>query len=64
MPNWVSSILKELYKEHDSACPFLFLTPDRWKVVQKKWQELREEGRSKEWQNNMLVNNKNRDFKT
>ena len=64
MPNWVGSILKELYKEHDSACPFLFLTPDRWKVVQKKWQELREEGRSQEWQNNMLVNNKNRDFKT
>ena len=63
MPNWVKTILQDLYKEHNPDCPFLFLTPERWKVVQKKWAKLRKAGRSKEWQNSMLMNNNYRNFK-
>jgi integrase len=62
MPNWVKTILQDLYEEHDSDCPFLFLTPERWKVVQEKWAKLRDEGRYKEWQNSMLTNNNHRNF--
>jgi len=37
---------------------------NRWQVVQKKWTTLREEGKSREWQNNMLMNNNYRNFQT
>ena len=63
MPQWVKTLLQELYQEHDPDCPFLFLTTERWQIVQKKWAKLRQEGRSKEWQNSMLVNNGLRKFK-
>ena len=62
MPNWVKTLLEELYEELDPNCPFLFLTPDRWQVVQSKWIKLREQGKSREWQNYMLMNNLHRDF--
>jgi integrase len=64
MPQWVKTILQNLYKQHDPDCPFLFLTPERWEVVQRKWAKLREAGRSREWQNNMLMNNNYRNFQT
>jgi site-specific recombinase XerD len=64
MPRWVKTLLQDLYKEHDPDCPFLFLTPERWQVVQRKWAKLREAGRSREWQNNMLMNNNYRNFQT
>lgn len=62
MPNWVKVLLEELYKELDPDCPFIFLTPDRWQVVQKKWTTLREQGKGRKWKNSMLMNNLHRDF--
>lgn len=62
MPNWVKVLLVDLYKELDPNCPFLFLSPDRWQVVQGKWTLLREQGKGREWQNFMLMNNRHRDF--
>ena len=62
MPKWVKSLLQDLYKEHDPSCPFLFLTPERWQVVQNKWTKLRQKGRSRDWENNMLMNNNHRNF--
>jgi len=64
MPQWVKTFLQDLYQEHDPNGPFLFLTTERWAIVQKKWSKLRQEGRSREWQNNMLMNNNYRNFKT
>ena len=64
MPQWVKTLLQDLYQEHDFDCPFLFLTSERWQIVQKKWAKLRQQGLSREWQNNMLMNNNYKNFQT
>lgn len=63
IPKSVLSLLKQLKKEHDPDCPYLLLTPERWKVVQQTWQTMRKEGRTREWRNWRLVCNPNRDYK-
>jgi integrase len=64
MPFWVKKLLQELYNEHKQDCPFLFMTIDRWKIVQQNWFKLRQQGLSRDWQNNMLTNNKYRNFQS
>ncbi|MHC4257653.1 MAG: tyrosine-type recombinase/integrase, partial [Planctomycetota bacterium] len=63
MPKRVSEILKQLYQELDPDCPFIFMTKERWAVVQQTWKRMRQEGRAREWQNWRLVCNPLRDFK-
>ena len=63
MPIWVSNLLLQLYEETDPGSPFLFLTKERWEVVKKNWDNMRNSGRSREWDNGMLQNNTLREFK-
>ena len=63
MPKRVSEIVKQLYRELDADCPFIFMTKERWAVVQQTWQKMRQDGRAREWQNWRLVCNPLRDFK-
>ena len=63
IPKKVLELLKQLLNEADSDCPFLLMTSERWEVVKKNWQTMRKEGRSREWENWMLVCNPLRDFK-
>ena len=64
MPFWVKKLLQELYNEHKQDCPFLFMTIDRWQIVQQKWFKIRQQGLSRDWQNNMLTNSKYRNFQS
>ena len=64
MPKWVVNLLLQLYEEIEPGSPFLFLTEERWKIVKKKWDNMRKTGRTREWQNRMLVNNTLRQFET
>ncbi len=63
MPDLVSDLLLQLKEQSSSDCPFVFLTPERWDLVQEKWEQMRKEGRSREWTNNKLHNNQLREFK-
>lgn len=63
MPIWVSNLLLQLYEETDPGSPFLFLTNERWEVVKKNWDNIRNSSRSREWDNGMLQNNTLREFK-
>ncbi len=63
MPDWASNLLAQLQEQSTPGCPFVFLTPERWELVQKKWQHLRNSGRGREWSNHKLHNNQLREFK-
>jgi len=63
MPDLVSDLLLQLQGQSTPDCPFVFLTPQRWDLVQRKWEHMRKEGRSREWTNGKLHNNQLREFK-
>jgi len=63
MPNWVVVILKQLKKEAEVTCPFVFLTQERWARVIKRWQRMQKAGEEDLWYNGLLMNNTVRDFK-
>ncbi|MHC4153030.1 MAG: tyrosine-type recombinase/integrase [Planctomycetota bacterium] len=63
VPEWVVKLLLQLYQEVDEGSPFLFLTRERWERVKIRWDNMRKEGRSREWENRNLCNNLLREFK-
>jgi integrase len=62
-PDFVVNLLLQLYNEVDEGSPFLFLTRERWEKVKKRWDNMRKEKRSREWDNRNLCNNLLREFK-
>lgn len=62
MPNWVASLLLELYEQIDHGCPFLFLTRKRFDLVKANWTKVRNAGLAREWKNRQFQNNTLRNF--
>jgi integrase len=52
-----------LGKHTTTSCPFLFLSKNRYDIVQKNWHKYRAAGRISEWKNRNMANNVLRDFK-
>jgi len=63
IPSWLGNMLAELQQESEPGCPFVFLTLDRWKKVQQKWNKMRKAGKSEEWENRHMANNMLSQFK-
>ncbi len=63
MPKWVVDLLLQLHDETNGSCPFVFITNDRWKDVKVKWDQYRKQGRQKDWENKILLNNSLIQFK-
>ena len=63
MPKSVMDILKKLQQESETGNPFVFLSKNRYELVQEKWAERREQGKGGDWVNRDLVNNCLRNFK-
>lgn len=63
MNKWVVEMLKKLRSERTENCPFVFLTAERLEIVKAKWQELRKEKKSGDWENRLMLNGMLRNFK-
>ena len=63
IPNWVSEILIKVQAQAEEGCPFIFLSKNRYEIVQKNWHKYRAAGRTSEWKNRNMANNILRDFK-
>jgi len=61
-PKWVIDSLIELRKQSNSNNPYVFLTGDRLKKIIKKWASWKNEDKTDDWKNSVMVNNTNRDF--
>ena len=61
-PKWVMDSFKKLKEQSDSRNPYVFLTGDRLKKIEKKWAEWKDADKTDKWQNSTMVNNTNRDF--
>jgi len=61
-PKWVMDSLIELKKQSDSHNPYVFLTGDRVKQIKEKWARWKDEDKTDDWKNSVMVNNTNRDF--
>jgi integrase len=63
MPKQVVDILTKLQQESQTVNPFVFLSKERYELVQEKWANKRELGIACDWVNKDLVNNSLRNFK-
>lgn len=64
MPQMVVDILIKLQEESETNNPFVFLSKERFELVQKKWQnDFLKEEKAGDWVNRNLLNNFLRNFK-
>ncbi len=63
MPTWLVSMLVKLQIQSKPNNPFVFLTEDRWEIVQMKWSEVRTSKNIDKWFNRDICNNLLRNFK-
>jgi integrase len=63
MNTWVMDMLQKLQKEADKDCPYVFLTRERLKRVQIRWDAFQRARKSNDWENRFMLNAKLRDFK-
>jgi integrase len=63
IPHWVSKILIKIQAQAEEGCPFLFLSKNRYEIVQKNWHRYRAAGITSKWKNRNMANNILRDFK-
>jgi len=61
-PKWVINSLIELKKQSNSNNPYVFLTGNRLKTINDKWASWKDEDKTDDWKNSVMVNNTNRDF--
>ena len=63
MNRWLADMLKKLRAERTESCPFVFLTARRLEIVKTRWQNLRKERKSNDWENRYMLNGTLRNFK-
>jgi integrase len=63
MNTWVVDMLQELRAKADKDCPYVFLTSERLKRVQARWQKLQKARKSGDWENRFMLNGVLRNFK-
>jgi integrase len=63
MPTCVVNALVEVQEVAEEGCPYIFLSKHSYERVKRNWHQMVSSGRSKEWQNDMMMNNALRNFK-
>jgi len=63
IPQRINDMLVQLQAESPEGCPFVYLTPQRWEIVRRKWSAMYKEGRKNEWENRHMANNVLKQFK-
>lgn len=63
MNKWIVDKLQKLLAEKKDDCPYIFLSSERLRIVQARWQALQKARKSNDWENRFMINGVLRDFK-